>query len=121
MSTELVRGTLDTLLLETISRSPMYGYQICKTVNTRTDGYFDLREGSLYPALHRLERDGMLTSYWEKTDAGRRRKYYRITDKGRGALVTKRREWQQFTIAVERVLATIVPTDNVDPQLSPTG
>ena len=50
---QLIRGTLTTLLLETISRGPMYGYQICKTVNTRTDGFFDLREGSLYPALHK--------------------------------------------------------------------
>ena len=70
---ELVRGMLNTILLETISRGPMYGYQICKAVNAKTDGYFDLREGSLYPALHRLERDGFLKSYWEKTDPGRRR------------------------------------------------
>lgn len=106
---DLMRGTLDTILLEAISRRPMYGYEICKAVNSRTQGYFDLREGSLYPALHRLERDGCLKSYWEQTDAGRRRKYYQITDSGGEALTRKRDEWRQFTGAIERVLTTLVP------------
>lgn len=118
---DLVRGTLETILLETICRRPMYGYQICKTLNAQTDGYFDLREGSLYPALHRLERDGLLKSYWEKTDAGRRRKYYRITDAGAAALVKKRQQWRAFAGAVERVLTTFAPAGDIDPQLSPTG
>ena len=118
---DLVRGTLNTILLETISRQPMYGYQICKTVNARTDGYFDLREGSLYPALHRLERDVLLKSYWEKTDGGRRRKYYEITDAGLAALAKKRAEWKKFANAVERVLATVAPAGYPDPQLTTTG
>ena len=103
---DLVRGTLDTILLETISRGPLYGYQICKTVNAKTSGYFNLREGSLYPALHKLERDGLLKAYWEQTDGGRRRKYYELTDAGRGILARKREEWQAFAAAVERVLAS---------------
>ena len=106
---DLVRGTLETILLEVISRGPVYGYEICKAVNARTEGYFDLREGSLYPALHRLERGGRLIAYWEKTDAGRRRKYYEITDAGRTELVRKRDQWQAFTAAVERVLTTVKP------------
>ncbi len=118
---DLVRGTLNTILLETISRQPMYGYQICKMVNARTDGYFDLREGSLYPALHRLERQALLKSYWEKTDGGRRRKYYQINDAGLAALAKKRAEWKQFSSAVERVLATITPADSLEPQLTPMG
>ncbi|GMU21598.1 MAG: hypothetical protein AMXMBFR13_16900 [Phycisphaerae bacterium] len=103
---ELVRGTLDTLLLETISRGPMYGYQICKTVNAETDGYFHLREGSLYPALHKLETEGLLKAFWEQADTGRRRKYYQITERGKTTLARKRQEWQAFAAAVERVLAS---------------
>ena len=118
---ELVRGTLETILLETIARGPMYGYQACKAINAKTDGYFDLREGSLYPALHRLERDGLLKAHWEKTDTGRRRKYYQITEAGATALAAKRERWRHFAIAVERVLTTIVPTGDVDPQLTPVG
>ena len=118
---ELVRGTLDTILLETVSQGPAYGYQICKAVNARTDGYFDLREGSLYPALHRLERDGLLRSYWEKTAAGRRRKYYEITEAGVSTLARKRAEWKDFAGAVERVLATLVPVGGGMPQVCPTG
>lgn len=113
---DLIRGTLNTILLEVISRRPMYGYEICKAVNTKTEGYFDLREGSLYPALHRLERDGLLRSYWEQTDTGRRRKYYQITDSGSEVLHRKRAEWRAFSGAVERVLATLVPGGLIDPQ-----
>jgi DNA-binding PadR family transcriptional regulator len=89
----------------------VYGYQICKAVNVRTEGYFDLREGSLYPALHKLERDGLLKSYWEKTDAGRRRKYYEITENGKAELSRRREEWTRFSAAVERVLATVSPAN----------
>jgi transcriptional regulator len=118
---ELVRGTLNTLLLEVISRRPMYGYEICKTVNARTDGYFDLREGSLYPALHRLEREGLLKSCWEKTDGGRRRKYYQISEAGVGVLEKKRAEWKRFTTAVDQVLATFTPLGGLRPHTRPTG
>ena len=118
---ELIRGTLTTLLLETISRGPMYGYQICKTVNARTEGFFDLREGSLYPALHKLEAEGFLKSFWEQTDAGRRRKYYQITDAGQAALAKKRDEWRKFAGAVDRVLATFTPLAGASPRLAPTG
>jgi len=112
---DLIRGTLNTILLEVISRRPMYGYEICKAVNVKTQGYFDLREGSLYPALHRLERDGLLKSFWEQTDAGRRRKYYQMTDSGSEVLARKRAEWRDFAGAIERVLATFTP---VAPDLS---
>ncbi len=118
---DLVRGTLNTMLLEVISRRPMYGYEICKTVNARTDGYFNLREGSLYPALHKLEQEGLLKSFWEQTDRGRRRKYYEITDAGVKTLADKRREWSEFAAAVERVLATMVPTPQLAPAVSPIG
>ena len=118
---DLVRGTLNTILLETVSRRPVYGYEICKAVNVKTDGYFNLREGSLYPALHRLEREGLLKSYWEKTDSGRRRKYYQITDIGITELANKRQEWKQFSSAVERVLANMVPTGEPKTAIGMTG
>ncbi len=102
---DLVRGTLTTMLLEVISHRPRYGYEICKQVNAQTQGYFDLREGSLYPALHKLERDGLLKAFWEKTDAGRRRKYYEISEKGLKELARRKQEWQAFSLAVERVLS----------------
>ena len=114
----LVRGTLNTILLETISRGPMYGYQICKAVDAKTDGYFELREGSLYPALHRLEREGLLKSFWEQTDGGRRRKYYEITDSGVKALAQKRREWGRFADAVDRVLDGARPAGDASPQIA---
>jgi transcriptional regulator len=116
---ELIRGTLNTILLEAVSRRPMYGYEICKSVNARTQGYFDLREGSLYPALHRLERDGLLKSFWETTEAGRRRKYYQITDGGVKLLAHKRDDWRQFAAAVERVLATLGPQPQPLPVVNP--
>jgi PadR family transcriptional regulator, regulatory protein PadR len=115
---DLVRGTLNTILLETISRGPMYGYQICKAVNAKTDGYFELREGSLYPALHRLEREGLLKSFWEQTDAGRRRKYYELTGAGVKELARKRREWGQFADAVDRVLGRLGPAGEATPTLA---
>ena len=103
-SPDLIRGTLDTILLETAAAQPMYGYQICKTVNRKTNGFFELREGSLYPALHKLERQGLLRSRWVEADEGRRRKYYEITPKGQKARVAKRAEWQQFSAAMEALL-----------------
>jgi PadR family transcriptional regulator, regulatory protein PadR len=118
---DLVRGTLSTILLEVISRRPVYGYEICKTVNARTDGYFDLREGSLYPALHKMEHEGLLKSYWEQTQTGRRRKYYEITDTGLKTLAGKRRDWSEFAAAVERVLATIVPAPRPATAVNPIG
>jgi transcriptional regulator len=123
MSTDpdLVRGTLSTMLLEVISRRPMYGYEICKTVNARTDGYFNLREGSLYPALHKLEQEGLLKAFWEQANGGRRRKYYEITDAGIKTLADKRREWSDFAAAVERVLATMVPTPTPAPAVDLIG
>lgn len=118
---DLVRGTLNTMLLEVISRRPMYGYEICKTVNARTDGYFNLREGSLYPALHKLEQEGLLKSFWEQSNGGRRRKYYEITDAGVRTLADKRRDWSEFAAAVERVLATMVPTPQPAPAVDLIG
>ena len=103
MDPKLISGTVEVMVLEVVSQGPSYGYEITQTVLSRSSGQFELKEGSLYPALHRLERQGLLDSYWTETD-GRRRKYYKLTSKGRRALAAKRSEWAAFAAGVNGVL-----------------
>ncbi|MCA8994165.1 MAG: helix-turn-helix transcriptional regulator [Planctomycetaceae bacterium] len=103
MDSKLLNGFLEMLILETLSRCASYGYSITQTVRERSRGEFELKEGSLYPALHRLERQKLVESYWE-TAEGRRRKYYRITVEGSGVLDARRKEWREFSNAVNGVL-----------------
>jgi transcriptional regulator len=103
MESKLLTGTVEMLLLEVVAPAPSYGYEIVQMVTGRSRGYFELKEGSLYPALHRLERQKLLTSYWRKAD-GRRRKYYKLTAAGRKALAAKKQEWASFTSGVNGVL-----------------
>lgn len=104
MDSRLLWGMLDMLILDVIARGPTYGYQIAQTVMAQSKGYFDLKEGSLYPALHRMERGKLLSAYWVDTDEGRRRKFYKLTPAGRRALDERRREWEQFSKSVDSVL-----------------
>jgi len=119
MDSRLLSGTVEMLILDVLARGDSYGYQIAQTVLSQSDGYFQLKEGSLYPALHRLERQKLLRGYWverggEANAAGKgvarggtsggRRKYYRLTPKGRTALKAKRAEWQRFSAGVSGVL-----------------
>lgn len=106
MDSRLLWGMLDMLILDVISRAPTYGYQIAQTVMAQSKGYFDLKEGSLYPALHRLERGKLLSSYWVDADEGRRRKFYKLTPAGKKALEERRREWQDFSRSVDSVLGS---------------
>lgn len=103
MKTDTLKGQLDSLILATIAQEPAHGYAILQGLKQRSGGAFDLAEGTIYPALHRLERDGLLTSSWS-AESGRRRRVYRVTRTGRAALGARRREWTQFTRAVEAVL-----------------
>lgn len=103
MDPKLISGMLDLLILETLSQNPSYGYQITQSVLSRSNEQFELKEGSLYPALHRLERNHYLKSYWEQYE-GRRRKYYKITTSGQKLLEAKRTEWKSFSAAVNGVL-----------------
>lgn len=103
MDTKLLNGTVEMLMLEVISHGPTYGYEITNTVLDRSRGEFELKEGSLYPALHRLEREKLLEAYWSEHD-GRRRKYYRLTALGRKALAARKTEWRSFATAVNGVL-----------------
>jgi PadR family transcriptional regulator, regulatory protein PadR len=103
MDSKLLSGTVELLILEVISAGPTYGYEITQEVISRSNGYFELTEGSLYPALHRLERQKLLASEWQEAD-GRRRKYYRLTAAGRKSHAAKKAEWERFSKGVQGVL-----------------
>ena len=104
MDTELFKGTLSLLILSLLSRKPMYGYEIVKTVRDASGGALEFKEGSLYPSLHKLERDGFIAGRWEGDPGGRRRKYYELTERGRGALAGEMASWRQLAVAVNRIL-----------------
>jgi PadR family transcriptional regulator, regulatory protein PadR len=104
MDTELLKGTLSLLILSLLSRKAMYGYEIAATVHRDTDGTFTWREGSLYPSLHKMEAEGLITGEWEEKESGRKRRYYHITKKGRTALAAKVQAWSELCGAVNRIL-----------------
>ena len=104
MDAELVKGTLSLLILSLLSRKSMYGYEIAATVHRDTDGAFTWREGSLYPNLHKMEQGGLIVGEWEEKETGRKRRYYKITKKGKAALEEKRQSWMALSQAVSRVL-----------------
>jgi len=101
---DLMKGSTDSLLLYLISQQPMYGYQIIKELERKSQGYFKFKEGTLYPALHRLEKAGLILGKWQMQPGGRQRRYYHITDKGRDILLEKRNQWQHFLAAMNLVL-----------------
>ena len=101
----LLQGTLDMLILRTLLYGPMHGHQIGKNIQRTTNDFLQMQHGSLYPALHRLERRGWVTSKWEMApDRNREFKYYRLTEKGRKQLVVEESEWKQMAEAVARVM-----------------
>lgn len=103
MKPDAVNGQLEPLILATVGEGSAHGYAIVQRLKERSGGAFDLAEGTVYPALHRLERDGLLSSSWS-IEAGRRRRVYRLTRSGRSTLAERRREWGSFVRAVEAVL-----------------
>jgi DNA-binding PadR family transcriptional regulator len=90
------KGTTGIILLHILTERPMYGYEIIQELEQRSQGYFAFKEGLLYPALHEMEADGLVTSFWHETPQGRRRRYYQITDRGRAALAPAVQEWTTF-------------------------
>ena len=105
VNSELLKGSLTTLILTVLNRKEMYGYDIIKEMQKLSSGELIVKEGSLYPLLHSLEREGAVESYWvEKADI-RKRKYYRITKVGRKLLKSRSQEWQIFKNLIDRVLA----------------
>ena len=101
---DVVRGTLDLLLLRTLSWAPMHGLAALRSIEQRTLGELQIEEGALYPALHRLEHKGWLESEWGYTDGGRRARFYRLTTAGRRHLTAELSRWERYTRAVSRVL-----------------
>lgn len=99
----MIQGHLDALVLAVLDRGPQHGYGIIELMRGSTDGVLDYPEGSVYPCLHRLEHDGLVTSAWSTT-TGRRRRVYRITRKGRTRLRAERKEWRLLARAIARVL-----------------
>jgi len=100
---ELLKGNTDSLLLCLISREPTYGYQIVKELEKRSNGYFRFKEGTLYPALHRLERERLIEGKWQVLPNGQQRRYYYITEKGQQVLAARLATWQDFSMAVQAV------------------
>lgn len=101
---ELIKGSTVILILSLLENNSMYGYEMIKEIEKKSNGVFMFKEGTLYPILHTLESDGMVESFWSDGEGNRKRKYYKITDKGKRNLKEKREEWNIFRSAVDQVL-----------------
>lgn len=97
------KGQLDLLLLSVLRSAPAHGYAVIAALRDRSDGAFDLQEGTVYPALHRLERRGLVASGWTE-GAGRRRRVYELTPAGTAALQARREEWRRYSTTVQSVV-----------------
>ncbi len=104
--TDALRGSLDLLVLKTLSLQPMHGWGISQRVQQISKGVLDVNQGSLYPALQRMEKEGLITSEWGTTDNNRRARYYRLTTSGRRALNDEVESWRRFAAGLESVLRT---------------
>jgi PadR family transcriptional regulator, regulatory protein PadR len=104
MDREMLKGSTPLLLLSLLQESPLYGYQIIQTVQERTQGAYSLKEGALYPALHKLEASGLIQSYWQTQPKGRDRRYYALLPAGEAFLAVKRAEWDRFVAMVNGFL-----------------
>jgi transcriptional regulator len=105
-SNEPLRGTIDLLVLRTLSLAPMHGWGITQRIQQVTNGVLEVNQGSLYPALQRLEQKEWIDSEWRTTDNNRRAKYYRLTAAGRRALGAETESWRRLVVAVEQLLRT---------------
>ena len=103
MDSGLLGSAIEMLVLEVIAQGPSYGYEMAATVAGRSGGTFEMKEGWLYPAIHRLERQKLLKSLWRKADS-RRRKYYELTDAGRAELASRKQSWLRFAEGINGVL-----------------
>ena len=104
-SPNLLQGTLDLLILHALERGPLHGYAIAQTIHLLSDEVLKVEEGSLYPALYRLELDGAISAKWGFSENNRKAKYYEITKRGRKAVAEQQNTWNRLSMAVDRVLA----------------
>jgi PadR family transcriptional regulator PadR len=103
--TDALRGSLDLLVLKTLSLQPMHGWGISQRIQQTSRGILEVNQGSLYPALQRLEKSGLITSEWGTTDNNRRARYYRLTAAGRAALDEEHASWKRFAAGLDAVLS----------------
>jgi PadR family transcriptional regulator PadR len=104
---DALRGSLDLLVLKTLSLAPLHGWGISQRIQQISEGVLEVNQGSLYPALQRLEKGGLITSEWGTTDNNRRARYYELTAAGRRALGDELESWRRFAAGLEAVLRTI--------------
>jgi transcriptional regulator len=105
--TDALRGSIDLLVLKTLSLGPMHGWGIGRRIQQMSRGVLDVNQGSLYPALQRLEKDGLIISDWGMTDNNRQARYYRLTSSGRRALTSEVESWRRFADGLDAVLRTV--------------
>ena len=103
---DVLRGSLELLVLKTLSLAPMHGWGIAQRIQQISGGTLEVNQGSLYPALQRLEQRGLITSDWQTTENNRRARYYEITRAGRRALGAETESWRRFAAAMETILRT---------------
>ena len=103
-NTELLRGTLDLLVLKTLELEPRHGISVADRIRQITAGAFEVKAGSLFPALHRLEQNGFLAGEWTQSPEGRRVKAYRLTSQGRRHLAAEKKQWARVVLAMAQVL-----------------
>src|SRR5262245_48547629 len=103
-SPDLLPGTLDLLILRTLQTQPLHGWAISERIQQISQDVLQVNQGSLYPALHRLEHQGWIEAEWAISELGRRAKYYRLTASGRRQLAIEAREWERMSVAIARVL-----------------
>ena len=109
MRVELPQGTLETLILKTLSWGAMHGYGIGRWIERTSDESLTVEEGSLYPALHRMEKRGWIAPEWRQTENNRRAKYYALTDEGQRQLTARTSRWSYLVASVGRVLQAATP------------
>ena len=101
---EILQGTLDLLILQTLQWGPQHGYAISQSIRGRSGEVFEVETGSLYPALHRLERQGWVDSQWKQTDSNQRAKFYRLTPAGKRQLLSEQSRWGRIVSAVASIM-----------------
>ena len=106
IDTQFLKGSISLLLLNLLSRREMYGHEILQEASRRSDNAFEFKEGTLYPALHQLEKKGQIKSEWRKAESGRERKYYALTAKGRKTAAAYEKQWQHLTGAMAAILGS---------------
>ncbi|MGO8818162.1 MAG: PadR family transcriptional regulator [Terriglobia bacterium] len=108
---ELLQGTLDMLILQTLQWGPQHGYGISQTIRGRSGEALQIETGSLYPALHRLEKQGWVTSHWKQTESNQRAKFYRLTSTGKRQLLSEQARWVQIVNAIAGIMSP-APQEN---------